>query len=395
MIGGLNALKKLLLLCSTIVFAFANEKFLSEKKLQTLQLQQQQAQYDAKILQKSWISPLIFSYEQNRNDTLSQNTTTKAITIDQPVFRSGGIYNAIRYGQSVRDSSLQNIQQQKHELIGAAIEHLYNYKKTQKMVAKQELLIKNNALEIETKQEQYLSGLIDSIELDRALLERNQNKTALIDLKESLHAIQTEFEKISDLDIQNTQAPRFSLLSKEQFVQNNLHYHVAQSDMYSKRYQRNMTVSAYLPEVSLYGRYSEVDNRPVNQPTAQSEYGVRVSIPLDINSYGDIQSQRLEYMQASVALEDIKRSLKAEYQQIERALGFIEQRVALTKEDKKLYKSLVQKTKDQVFVGTQTPRDLKTMQNSYAIKKLDQKIYEYEKNILLLSLYMQTYGVKE
>ena len=385
-------MKKLYLLSSLLTVTLcADEAFLSKEKVQTLKLQEQKAQYDADFLQKSWINPVMLSYDKSHNDTLDETTTATSISIDQPIFQSGGIFYSIKYAGSVRDNSLKQVEAQKRELIAQAVDLLYLYQKTQKQIQKLQLLIKNSEIEIERKKEQYMAGLVDSSDLDRALLDKNENSINLLEARQSLVEIKNNFAKISDLEISTTKAPKLSLVTQEEYVQNNIDFLAQKSELRGKNYQRFMTASKYLPQVSLTARYSDSDNRGPMQPDSQKTYGVKLSLPLNLNAYDDIQRDRVEYLRSSVALSYSKRTLKHEYQNIMSQVEFIDKKIALSQEDTKMYENLVAQTKDQVFVGNQTSYDLETMQNSMQIKRLDQGIYTIDKNRLLFELYIQTY----
>ncbi|MGM0622964.1 MAG: TolC family protein [Campylobacterota bacterium] len=385
-------MKKLYLLSSLLCSALlGSEEFLSQEKLETLKLQEQKAQYDADFLKKSWINPVMLSYDKTHNDTLDETTTTTSVSIDQPVFQSGGIYFSIKYAGSVRDSSIKQVEAQKRELVAQAVDLLYEYQKTQKQIQKLQLLIKNSEIEIERKKEQYMAGLVDSSDLDRALLEKNENSINLLEARQSLAQIENNFAKISDLEIKTAKAPKLSVVSEQNYVENNIDLLAQNSELRGKNYQRYMTASKYLPQVSLTARYSDSDNRGPMQPSSQETYGVKVSLPLNLNSYDDIQRDRVEYLKSAVELNDTKRTLKHEYQNIMSQVEFIDKKIQLSKEDAKMYENLVAQTKDQVFIGNQTEYDLQTMQNSMQIKQLDQSIYTIDKNRLLFELYIKTY----
>jgi len=373
-----------------VISLFAHEEFLSKEKLQILMLQEQKAKYDANFLKKNWIHPIIISYEKKHNDTLNTKTRTKIVSIDQPIFQFGGILYAIKYADSVKENSLAQVKIRKRELIAQAIELLFEYQKTKKLIQKQKLLLENNYIEIQRKQEQYLSGLIDSSDLDRALLEKNQNSITLVNLEQSLMQIKNNFEKISDLSIESAVAPKLVMINQEEYRENNIELFAVQSAMMSQKYQSKITLTKYLPEVSVVARYSDINTR-LKEVRTQSEYGIKISMPLSLNSYDDFQSQRVEYLKRAVELTDQKRLLDKEYENIVKQIEFVDKKIALSLEDEAMYENLLLQTRDQVFVGTQTKYDLQTMQNSLRIKQLDKEIYEIDKNILLLQLYIKTY----
>jgi len=97
----LNVLKKLLVLCS-IVFTstlYADElsSILSENKELLFDYDFKSNELQSDMLSKSWINPVQVRYGKDyttRFKTGTIDTSTFSVFIDQPIFRSGGIYYA-------------------------------------------------------------------------------------------------------------------------------------------------------------------------------------------------------------------------------------------------------------------------------------------------------------
>ena len=120
-------------------------------------------------------------------------------------------------------------------------------------------------------------------------------------------------------------------------------------------------------------------------------YGFRLSMPIDITSYHTIESTRADYLRAKVELNDKKIEAENLYRSVLERLEVIDKKVELAKEDEALYASLVESTKQKVEAGEMTAFDLQTMENSRAIRILDRKIYEIERQLVLLDLYEKIY----
>jgi len=112
-------------------------------------------------------------------------------------------------------------------------------------------------------------------------------------------------------------------------------------------------------------------------------------MPISINSSDDIESSRVDYMKSVVQTQDTKRTAGIEYANIRRSIDIINKRITLTKKDEKLYKKLYNHTKDMVITGDQTKLDAQTMKNALKIKQLDRKIYQVDKQLELLKLYVK------
>jgi len=117
-------------------------------------------------------------------------------------------------------------------------------------------------------------------------------------------------------------------------------------------------------------------------------YGFHISMPLfDINSFKNIELAKLNYLKSSLQLLDKKREEKNLYRAIFKKLGHIDKKISLTYEDLKLYSSLLNQTKELFKAGEKTKYDVMTMQNSLNSRRLDLKIFDMDRQILLLELY--------
>ena len=160
-----------------------------------------------------------------------------------------------------------------------------------------------------------------------------------------------------------------------------------------------MTVSRYLPTVSLEASYIKpfensyyfTGSRLTDLTDPYWTYGFRVSMPIDINAYAHIESARVDDLHAKTVLLDMRREAADQYQAALKRLKVLDRKIALSIEDEKLYSSLVESTKEKVEAGELTEYDLKTMENSRKIRILDRKIYELDKQLVLLDLYEKSY----
>ena len=370
------------------------DSILSTLKQKEFDIDYSKSSIESKKLRDSWINPINMSYIYNKNDEYSQSQTTKSfrIYLDQPIFKSGGIYFAIKYANANKKYSNLNITQQKKALISEALKLLYNYNKTKLLLKKQELLIKNAKIDVLRKKEQYLSGVIDSSFLDRAILTKNQNELKYIELKSSLEDIYNSFKNISDKDPNTLKMPHFKLISEDNFINKNILLKKTKEDLRAKKYFKNMTISRYLPSFSLTASYNKQDaSKSSFAPSGKEdykEYGFKITMPLfDINSFRNIENTKLDYLKSRLISQDKKREQKNLYKNIVKKLKLIDKKVELAKEDILLYKKLYKDTEDRFKAGEKTIYDVQTMKNSLMSRKIDIKIYKIEKDLILLNLY--------
>ena len=116
---GLNVLKKLFLLCSLVASSvmYADElgDILSDNKELIFDYQFQSNELESDILSKSWMNPIRLQYSRDYStqiEDLTRETGRYSVIIDQPVFRSGGIYYGIKYSQAFRDANVAELKLQ-------------------------------------------------------------------------------------------------------------------------------------------------------------------------------------------------------------------------------------------------------------------------------------------
>ena len=117
---GLNVLKKLLVLCSVFVSSVLHADELSDilsankNILFDYEFQSNKAQSD--MLENSWINPIKLQYSRSYSEQFTDQTVQTGsftVGIDQPIFRSGGIYYAIKYAKVLRGANEAMIALQK------------------------------------------------------------------------------------------------------------------------------------------------------------------------------------------------------------------------------------------------------------------------------------------
>ena len=132
-----------LLLCSFISLNLFSQtilndnSILSDPRKKTFELSKKQIKEDSSKLKKDWINPITYTYTNNFGEEYS--TEKSVISINQPIFQSGGIYQAIKYANSTYNYASLEIEQQQKELIKQAVNLLYNIEKTSLNIQKADL----------------------------------------------------------------------------------------------------------------------------------------------------------------------------------------------------------------------------------------------------------------
>lgn len=401
---GLNVLKKLFLLCSVLsaVTLQSDElnDILSDNKSLIFDYQFESNTLESDQLSRSWLNPVILQYRKNYSTQFVDRTVKTgnfSITVDQPIFRSGGIYYGIKYSEALRKGNIAELKLQKRQMIGDAVSILFNLKKTKLEEMKLKYQIKNDIIDIQQKRDSYEAGLLDSSFLDQAILKKSQDETALLQLELNTMELHQRFSLLSDKNPKNLRLPTLKVISKEDYSKENLELkrdvlRAKQSD-----YNQKVTWAKYLPTLSVQGQYIDGDLNPLFfNPTLQEKYynyGFSVSMPIDINAFSDIEASKVEKLKAAVEVLERKETVNEEYDWIRNSLGILDKKIELAQKDEKVYKNLFRLTKNLANAGEKTTLDADIMHNSLQIRKIDQQIYKIDKQVQLLKLYIRVENV--
>ncbi|NPA30067.1 MAG: TolC family protein [Epsilonproteobacteria bacterium] len=402
---ALNALTRPWLLCSLLLLPLwaqkGEERLLSSLKEESLRLQSVKNAADSTQLALSWISPVSLGYVDSRNNQYdtTQRRRELTVTVDQPIFKSGGIWEAIQYAKASRKVGELGIEQQRRALIKEVIATLFNFRKNRLQIQKQKLLIANDRIDILRKKEQYLSGDLDSGFLDQAILQKNRDSLTLYTLQDTSAQLEKSFKDLSDADPSSVKLPHFTLMPKARFLKHHIDLALQKERISQASRYAAMTLSRYLPTLSVQASYIKpYENNYLFSGGSLPEggddyytYGFRISMPLDVTAPFTVESARAQALAERNALLDKRREADNAYEAAMRRIEAIDRMIALAREDAKLYASLLKSTREQVEAGEKTDYDLQTMANSLKIRRLDQEIYEIQKQLVLLELYAKSY----
>lgn len=361
---------------------------LSQTKKDILNYSYEKAIEDSLKLKKDWINP--FNYKYIYNEGEKYTTKRSFISISQPIFKSGGIYYAIKYADSQGKYSKTSVDTQRKELIKQTVSLLFQIKKINLSLEKQKLLVANAKLDITRKKEQVLNGLLDTSFLDNAILDANTHKNTLIDLEYQKETLLNNLTQFTDKKYEELTLPKLSLIEDGQFLQNNIYIQQAKEDIDSSYWLKNMTIANYLPTVNFtadYTKYHDIDNNPALTKEGTQNVGFNITIPFDIRFNNSIESSKLEYLQKKATLEDKKQEELTLFNNTMAKIDSLDKKIAITKEDVTLYDSLLTQLQEQFEVGMKTISDVQTMENSKEIKKLELQTLDIDKQIELLEVY--------
>jgi outer membrane efflux protein len=385
------------LLCSTAFAADENDQpldtYISKNKKDQFKYDYDKVEADSSKLRDSWIAPLNLQYSYSKSNPYSDEQTSEgaAIKMDQPIFQSGGIYYGIKFAEASRVYANYSVEVAKRKLVKDAISLLMQIKQMDLKVERQKLQIKNSTISLEQKKEQYLSGQLDSGFLDNAIIERNFVIQSLYDIETNKERLISKFNAISDLSYTEAKIPYLEMLNEDQFLEYNIVLNTSESDIEKTRYNKDVTTAKYLPRVSVTSGYNWSKSDSAFQFGSKEkdyyDYGVKASVPLDINTFRDIESSRIDYLKSKLVIEDRRRELRALFEQVMQNINNFEKKRLLSIENRELYEKLLSETQDMFSAGYKTSYDVDLLENSVSIQIIDLSIFEIDKQLELLTLY--------
>jgi len=390
---ALKSLIKYFTLLATANLLYCDIGDLSLLKQKSLELEKKINQKSSTNQKYSWIKPIIASYSYSKSDQFSIKNRSRyfRISIEQPIFKSGGIYFAIKYSDANREFKeiLRSLKEK--NLIKKLYKRVIEIQKIDLNIKKSKLEIANANIDIKRKKEQFDAGIIDSSFLDTALLKKDAIKSALVDLKSKKDALLMEFKTLSDKDYKDIKLPTFHEISKDEFIKKNIELQKFKTQSHEARYLKDITISSYLPTISLFGEYSNKDDSYKlfkAQAREYKNYGIRVSMPiLDINMLRKIEVDKLKYLKSKIDLLDKQKEVAFDFDLFKRRLTNLKRKLKIAKDSIKSYTKLIENTKDGLKAGEKSRLDLKNLQNSKNISKLDLMIIKKDINLLYLDLF--------
>ena len=369
---------------------------LSEDKSELLKYQNEQNGLQTHQLENSWINPVILQYSKNYSTQFGDTIDTQQfiVSIDQPIFKMGGIWAAIKYAKALGKANALDIELQRRQLISQALNILFNLRKSKLQLSKLELSIQNDDLDIQIQKESYEEGLSNRTLYDQTLLKRNQDITSKLEVELNIVKLENDFLLLSDHNPYALTLPNFSMIDKERYVAEQLELQRDSFRVEEKKHNKFMTLTKYLPEISINGRYTDEDLNPLFAAPGSSikeryyNYGFKVTLPISINSFDDIQTSKIEYLNAQVTLNEKKKTVANNFKLAQKRLEIIDKKIALSKDDMRHYESMLLTAQDLESLGDRTSLDTKIVANNVKVRALDQEIYKLDAQLELMGLYV-------
>lgn len=370
---------------------FANEtSILSKDRLDIFKYEKEQNIQDSSKLRKDWINPITYKYAHDyaENDVDSQKSV---ISVNQPIFKSGGIYNAIRYANNLEKYTHLDINIRQKTMIKDATKLLFQIHRARLSIEKQSFLLLNAQIDVVRKKEQALNGFLDTSFLDEAILEANLRKNSLVELKYNKLELIDSFNNLASKEYAAFSLPQFKLLEQDEFINKNLEIKRQEKDIQVKDKFYYMTIAKYLPTLNFtydYTKYHDIKNSSTySNGDINEQYGVNITIPLDVRISNDIQSNKINYLKAKLNLENIKLEQRNFFKSKLAKISMLNEKIDIATEDYELYNSLLEVIVQEKNAELKTQSDVDILANSQKVKSIEKEIFKLDQQIELLELY--------
>ena len=381
------------LLCSLL---FSNELDLLQKdKKELRQIEKEVIQKKYESAKDDWIGTINLSSSlvKNRDFTASENsdmTRSVGLSLTQSIYESGGIELGIKYANE--ELILETIawENENITILQTIFETLLNIKKLKLQIEQSDYALKNKDIELILKRIQYEAGKVDIIDLNNAIMSKNNQQKENISLTNSLKDKEYELSKYTSFKYNEIKIIDFRIIDKDKFVKDNLNIRYENSKVNLLDTSYKQLKSTYLPKVSLStnATYKNNENQENNEA---GSIGLTASMPLfDITKDAKLEKSKLEVLKQKVNVIDIQNELVYEYEQILASINTYDEYEKNINSNLKLYDDLIMVNKSSNNAGMTSDFDLEVLQNTKVINEYDLQINDINKKLQYSKLYFKT-----
>ena len=385
------------LFCSLL---FANELDLLQKdKKELRQIEKEVIQKKYEGAKDDWIGTINLNSGLTRSHSFSKESDSfnKSVSIgfSQSVYESGGIEFGIKYAKDELNSETIAWENKNVEILQTIYETLLTIKKLKLQIEQSDYSLKNKDIELVLKKIQYEAGRVDIIELNNAIMSKNNQQKENISLKNSLKDKEYELSKYTSFKSNEIEIIDFKIIDKEKFLRDNLNIRYENSRVELLDTSYNQLKSSYLPKVSLNTNAGYSDNndltRNADEQNKNGSVGLNMSMPLfDITKDAKLEKSKLEVLKQKVNVTDIKNELVYEYEQILAQINTYDEYEKTIDSNLKLYDDLIMVNKSSNSAGMTSDFDLEILQNTKIINEYDLEINDINKKLQYSKLYFKT-----
>ena len=391
-----------IIVCSIFCsFIFAdNLEILQNDKKEFRNLEKEVIQKKYEGAKNDWIGTVDLNSGLTRSHSFSKESDlfNKSISIgfSQSIYESGGIEFGIKYAKDVLNSELIAWENENITILQTIYETLLFIKKLKFQIEQSDYSLKNKDIELILKRIQYEAGRVDIIELNNAIMSKNNQQKENISLKNSLKDKEYELSKYTNFKSNEIEIIDFKIIDKQKFLRDNLNIRYENSKVELLNTSYNQLKSSYKPKVilSTSAGYSNNENLTTNTTGEDERNGsiaLNASMPIfDITKNAKLEKSKLEVLKQKVNINDMKNELVYEYEQILTQINTYDEYEKTVENNLKLYDDLIMVNQSSNAAGMTSDYDLEVLQNTKKINEYDLQINDIDKKLQYSKLYFKT-----
>lgn len=312
------------------------------------------------------------------------------LSFSQNIFESGGIEQSIEYAKQQLNSDLIAWENENISILQTIYETLLNIKKINLQIKQSDFTLKNKDIELIIKKIQYEAGDADIIELNNAIMTRNNQEKENISLRNQLKEKEYELSKYTDLKSNEIKIMDFKIIDKKLFLKENINIRYENSKVELLNTSYKQAKSSYLPKVSINTNVNYANNENEEYRT-NGALSLNLSMPIfDITKDAKLQKSKLELLKQRVNINDMKNELAYEYEQILTQINTYESYEKTINNNLKLYDELIMVNKSSNDAGMSSDYDLEILINTKKINEYDLIVNDINKKLQYTKLYFKT-----
>jgi outer membrane protein len=396
-----KSLRKIIVCSIFCSFIFAdNLEILQNDKKEFRNLEKEVIQKKYEGAKNDWIGTVDLNSGLTRSHSFSKESDlfNKSISIgfSQSIYESGGIEFGIKYAKDVLNSELIAWENENITILQTIYETLLFIKKLKFQIEQSDYSLKNKDIELILKRIQYEAGRVDIIELNNAIMSKNNQQKENISLKNSLKDKEYELSKYTNFKSNEIEIIDFKIIDKQKFLRDNLNIRYENSKVELLNTSYNQLKSSYKPKVilSTSAGYSNNENLTTNTTGDDERNGsiaLNASMPIfDITKNAKLEKSKLEVLKQKVNINDMKNELVYEYEQILTQINTYDEYEKTVENNLKLYDDLIMVNQSSNAAGMTSDYDLEVLQNTKKINEYDLQINDIDKKLQYSKLYFKT-----
>jgi outer membrane protein len=396
-----KSLRKIIVCSIFCSFIFAdNLEILQNDKKEFRNLEKEVIQKKYEGAKNDWIGTVDLNSGLTRSHSFSKESDlfNKSISIgfSQSIYESGGIEFGIKYAKDVLNSELIAWENENITILQTIYETLLFIKKLKFQIEQSDYSLKNKDIELILKRIQYEAGRVDIIELNNAIMSKNNQQKENISLKNTLKDKEYELSKYTNFKSNEIEIIDFKIIDKQKFLRDNLNIRYENSKVELLNTSYNQLKSSYKPKVilSTSAGYSNNENLTTNTTGDDERNGsiaLNASMPIfDITKNAKLEKSKLEVLKQKVNINDMKNELVYEYEQILTQINTYDEYEKTVENNLKLYDDLIMVNQSSNAAGMTSDYDLEVLQNTKKINEYDLQINDIDKKLQYSKLYFKT-----